>query len=639
MNKLARMKELVTLLDKANFAYEQEDTEIMSNLEYDKLVVELEELEKELGIIYGNSVTQKIGHTVSNELVTKSHDTSILSLDKTKKIDILQNFLGNEEGLLSYKLDGLTVVIKYDNGNLIEAVTRGDGQVGEDVTANAKTFRNLPLKIKYKDKLTIRGEAIITNSNFARINMVEDNKYKNPRNLCSGSVRQLDSSVTAKRNIDFICFAVMKCDKNFVTKKEMLKFLKQQGFAVVEAEVVTDKTLKTVVEKFTANITNKDFQADGLVLSFNDIAYSKSLGVTSKFPKDSMAYKWKDIQKETILEAIEWNTSRTGKINPVAVFAAVDLEGTTVTHASIHNISMVEELKLGLGDRIIVYKANMIIPQILENLSQTGPVAIPNVCSKCGGNTIIKQEKETKTLYCGNPNCLEKQLKQLVHFVSRNAMDIKGLSEAILEKLPINDVSEIYSIEKYKDEIISMRGFGEKSYTKLVKSIDKSRKVALHRFVTALGIPQVGVENAKLICKYFVDNLDAIRAASEEELHDIEGIGSLIAKEIYRYFNNEENKQLIDKLLMEIKFEQKETNSSSSLDGKVFAITGKLNYFENRQALQKKIEQCGGKVSESISSKTSYLINNEINSTSKKNSKAHELSIPIISEEDFVKML
>ncbi|ONI44364.1 DNA ligase (NAD(+)) LigA [Candidatus Epulonipiscioides gigas] len=639
LDKLQEMKELVELLDRANFAYEQQNQEIMSNFEYDSLVEKLEKLEKELGIIYSHSVTQTVGYTISSELSKKAHLTPMLSLNKTKDIEALKNFLGEQEGLLSYKLDGLTVVMKYNNGNLEEALTRGNGQIGEDVTENAKTFKNLPLKINFNGSLVIRGEAIITYQNFEKINKLEDNKYKNPRNLCSGTVRQLDSSITAKRNVNFICFAIVESNQSFITKQESLNFLKEQGFSIIENEIVTAETLEETVTKFTNNIKEKDFQADGLVLSFNNIDYSKNQGATSKFPKDSIAYKWQDIQEETVLTAIEWNTSRTGQINPVAIFSPIELEGTTVMRASVHNVSILEDLKLGLGDTITIYKANMIIPQIGENLSRTGPVSIPNVCNACGGDTVIEQENKTKTLYCNNYNCPAKRIKKLTHFVSRNAMNIEGLSEATLEKLPINDISEIYDIENYKDKIIQLKGFGEKSYLNLAKSINKSRKVPLYKFLYALGILHVGISNAKLICEHFDNSLDKIRNATEKELTIINGIGPKLAKELYNYFNNNENKLLLEKLLQKIEFEQELKEQTSKLTNQNFVITGELKHFKNRQELQLEIEKNDGKVTNSVTKNTSYLINNDLNSNSSKNKKAKELKIPIIDEDTFLNML
>ncbi|OON93451.1 MAG: DNA ligase (NAD(+)) LigA [Candidatus Epulonipiscioides saccharophilum] len=640
--KLERMKQLTTILDEANFFYEQKNEEIMSNFEYDKLVDELQTLETETGVIFANSVTQKVGYKVNSELIKKTHDSAMLSLDKSKDINALKKFLGQNEGLLSYKLDGLTIVIKYNDGLILEALTRGDGQIGEDITENAKTFKNLPLHLNFKGSLTIRGEAIISSSNFEKINASENYKYKNPRNLASGSVRQLDPKITAKRNIDFVCFELIECSESFASKSDSLDFLQSLGFDVVEYKIVNENNLESEIVNMTDDLFAKDFQADGLVLSFNDILYSKSLGVTSKFPKDSIAYKWQDLEGETFLRAIEWNTSRTGQINPVAIFDEINLEGTTISRASVHNISVLEALKLGLGDTITIYKANMIIPQIAQNLSKTGPVSIPNVCNACGGDTVIKKNASAKTLHCSNLNCPAKRLKQLSHFASRNAMNIVGLSEATLEKLPIHDLAEIYHLDKYRSQIVNMKGFGETSYLKLIHAIDQSRSVPLFRFLTALGIDQVGLTNSKIICSHFNNDFDKIRTASQEELESIDSIGPIIAQEIYQYFSNSANKVLVDKLLAEIKFEnvdpqESESNSSALLTDTVFVITGSLVHFENRQALQSKIESLGGKVSSSISSKTSFLINNDISSSSTKNTKAKLLAIPIITEEEFLK--
>lgn len=637
--KIARMRDLIFLLEKANYSYEQENISIMSDLEYDSLAAELEILEKELGS-NNKSVNKKVGCRVSNGLRKKEHKYPILSLDKTKEINQLMSFLGDEQGLLSYKLDGLTIVITYNNGELVEAVTRGNGSVGEDITENAKTFTNLPLKIKYKRKITLRGEAIITNSNFERINSNESNIYKNPRNLCSGSVRQLDPAVTASRCVDFVCFSLVSSEDSFSLKSEEFSFLREQGFAVVETEKVDKNNLKNAVEKLTNEIKNKDFQADGLVLTFNDTELSKTLGVTSKFPKDSLAYKWRDSQKETILRSIEWKTSRSGKINPVAVFDAVELEGSTVTRASVHNLSIIKELKLGKNDKITVFKANMIIPQIAKNLTQSGPMLFPEECSRCGGKTVIKREKEVETLHCDNPECPEKKLQQLVHFVSREAMNIEGLSESTLEKLDLADVSDIYKIENYKEKIVKIKGLGDKMYSNLLKSIENSRKIPVFRFITALGIPLIGVENAKLICKFFKNDFVSISEATVEELQKIEGIGYATAKEFRDFFENPAKKQLVEKLLAEVEFEQKteaKTQKNTKIEGKTFVITGKTLIFENRASLKEAIESRGGKINSSVNNKTDFLINNDLEAESSKNIKAKELAIPIISEDFFVK--
>ncbi|OOO00509.1 MAG: DNA ligase (NAD(+)) LigA [Epulopiscium sp. Nele67-Bin004] len=646
MDKMERMQMLVKKLGDASYMYEQQNTEIMSNLEYDKLYDELAQLEKELGVVLAGSVTQKVGYQVVTGLNKETHATPMLSLDKTKELSKLQSFLEAGDGVLSWKLDGLTVVCTYNEGVLEKAITRGNGTVGEDVTNNAKTFKNLPLTIPFDGMLVVRGEAIITYSDFEKINeRLEDReKYKNPRNLCSGSVRQLDSEETAKRNVQFMAFSIIDCTKQFDYKSESLIWLKQLGFDVVEHTKVTKGTIEKTVAQYEQSIKDIDFGSDGLVLTYDNIEFSEGLGSTSKFPKDSLAFKWKDELKETTIKYIEWSTSRTGLINPVAVFEAVDLEGTSVERASVHNISILEELELGVGDTVTVYKANMIIPQIAENLTKSGMVELPKTCAVCGANTEIKKDKNTKQLFCPNSNCEAQQVKLFTHFVSRNAMNIDGLSEATIEKFVTQgflvDLSSLYELEQYEDQIIALDGFGKRSYNKLIKSINNSKNSHLYQFIYALGILQVGTSNAKLICKHFKNDLSQIRQATAEQLVEIEGVGPIIAKEISDYFSIEKNNQILDKLLGQIKFIQEEViEEETAISGKVFVITGDVHHFENRKALQAELEKRGAKVTGSVSKKTNYLINNDATSSSSKNQKANELGIPILTEDALLKML
>lgn len=646
-NKIQRMKTLVHQLSKAAYAYEQTNTEIMSNYEYDKLYDELAKLEKETGIILAGSVTQKVGYEVVSSLPKVTHQKKMLSLDKTKEITKLQSFLGNHEGMLSWKLDGLTIVCTYEKGNLIRAVTRGNGTIGEDVTNNAKTFKNLPLTIPYKETLTIRGEALIHYSDFFRMNdelSEKEEKYKNPRNLCSGSVRQLDTSITARRNVYLYVFSVVEVKETLETKQEELQWLENQGFQVVESKLVNKDNLSETVEQFSKQISQKDFASDGLVLTYNDKIYGASLGETAKFPRDSIAFKWQDEIRETKLLKMEWNTSRTGLINPVAVFEPVELEGTTVERASVHNLSILNELELGIGDSITVYKANMIIPQIAQNLSKTGPVQTPIHCPVCGAHTIIKQERNSKTLYCPNGNCQAQRVRAMVHFTSRDAMNIEGLSEATIEKLLekeyLTDFASLYHLSVYKEQIIKMEGFGEKSYTKLIRNIEKSREVFLPNFIYALGIQQVGFNTAKVICEALGDNLDSIRNAKEETFMQINGIGPIIAKEMEDYFTLEANTQMLQKLLLEITFKHKENLvKRTPLQGNTFVITGDVYQFANRKELQVYIENLGGKVTGSVTSKTTYLISNDKDSNTGKTKKAKSLNIPILTEEEFLALL
>ncbi|WP_053984759.1 NAD-dependent DNA ligase LigA [Niameybacter massiliensis] len=644
---MKRMQELVELLKKAAYAYEQENRELMSNFEYDKLYDELLKLEEETGTVLAGSVTQKVGYEVASNLKKVTHPSRMLSLDKTKEIEKLKSFLGNQLGMLSWKLDGLTIVCTYEEGKLIQAVTRGNGEIGEDVTNNARTFLNLPLTISYKERLVIRGEAVITYSDFERINekLEGDDKYKNPRNLCSGSVRQLNSEITAKRNVRLYAFAVVEGDEACNSKMEKMEWLKGLGFETVEYKAVTQENIEEAVAYFGDEVKKRDFASDGLVLVYDDIAYSKSLGTTAKFPKDGIAFKWQDEISETQIIAIEWNTSRTGLINPVAIFEPVELEGTTVERASLHNLSIVEDLKIGIGDQVTVFKANMIIPQIAENLTQSGPIEPPHECHVCGAETVIKQDKTAKTVYCPNGNCPAQRQQAFVHYASRDAMNIEGLSEATVEKFLAKgflvDFASLYHLSDYEEEIKAMEGFGQKSYDKLISAIERTREVNLHQFIYALGILQVGPMNAKLICKHFENDLEAIQKATPEELVTIEGVGPVIAREMHDYFQLPINVEMLERLTKEIKFKQVEKveTSALTLEGKTFVITGDVNHFANRKALSNKIEELGGKVTGSVSKKTDYLINNDNTSASSKNKKAKELEIPILTEEDFLQMI
>lgn len=646
MEKSERIKELVELLNKAGRAYYQEAEEIMSNFEYDKLYDELLSLEKETGIVLANSPTVNVGYEVVSELPKEQHGSPMLSLDKTKEVETLAAFAGERKCLLSWKLDGLTVVLTYNNGSLQKAVTRGNGQVGEVITANARTFKNIPVSIPFKGELTLRGEAVIKYSDFEEINKsIEDidAKYKNPRNLCSGSVRQLNSEITAKRNVNFMAFALINAENvDFQNSMEnQFKWLENQGFDVVEYKRVTQDNMKETVEYFAEKIKTYDYPSDGLVLMYDDIAYGISLGSTAKFPRNGIAFKWEDEQAETTLKYIEWSPSRTGLINPVAVFEPVELEGTTVTRASVHNVSIVEQLALHSGDRIKVYKANMIIPQISENLTQTGNIEVPDTCPACGHNTEIRNDNGIKTLYCPNKQCPAKNIKAFTLFVSRNAMNIDGLSEETLEKFIdagyIREFADIYRISRYREEITNTSGFGEKSYDNLITSLNKSRDVELHALIYSLGIPNIGVANAKLICKYFDNDLEKIRHATVEELVKIEGIGDKMAEKFTEYFSDKENVEKLDRLLQEVTIKNPEVNhSAQNMEGLNFVVTGSVNHFANRNEVKEYIEQRGGKVTGSVTSKTNYLINNDIMSNSSKNKKAKELGIEIITEEQFI---
>lgn len=648
-NKMKRMRDLVDLLNRARRAYEQEDTEIMSNYEYDQLYDELQALEKELNTTLAASPTVNVGYEVLSELPKEQHERPMLSLDKTKDVERLKEFLGDQRAMISWKLDGLTIVLTYRDGALEKAVTRGNGEVGEVVTNNARVFRNLPLHIPYEGELVLRGEAVISYKDFEEINEEigdADAKYKNPRNLCSGSVRQLNNEITAKRKVRFYAFTLVNAgDVDFHNSRMyQMQWLKEQGFDVVENHPVTRETVDEEVDWFASQIGKNEVPSDGLVLVYDDIAYGQSLGTTAKFPRDSFAFKWADEIRETTLKEIEWSPSRTGLINPVAIFEPVELEGTTVSRASVHNISIMEELELGVGDRITVYKANMIIPQIAENLTRSGVKDIPAACPVCGGATRVSMENETKTLYCTNPKCQAKHVKSFTLFVSRDAMNIEGLSEATLEKFIINgyikDLTDLFHLDRYAEEIKNMDGFGEKSYENLQNSIKTARTTTLPRLVYSLGIPNIGIANAKMICRALDHDPEKVLNATEEELDEISGVGGVIAKAYVDYFADEEHRNVFRRLLEEVDIpKEEETEDSRKFAGINFVITGSVERFANRAEVKEEIEKRGGKVTGSVTSKTNYLINNDVNSTSSKNRKARELGVPIISEQEFLQML
>ena len=648
-SKKARMQELVELLNNASRAYYQEAEEIMSNYEYDQLYDELQELEQELGITLSNSPTVNVGYEVLSELPKERHESPMLSLDKTKDVEELKRFVGNQKALMSWKMDGLTIVLTYREGRLYKAVTRGNGEVGEVITNNAKVFKNIPLQIAYQGELILRGEAIIGYRDFERINeAIEDvdARYKNPRNLCSGSVRQLNNEITAKRNVKFYAFTLVQAENvNFHNSRAcQMNWLKEQGFEVVEFHEVTSDTVEQEVIKFSEKIAENDFPSDGLVLVYDDIAYGQSLGRTSKFPRDSYAFKWADEVRETKLLEIEWSPSRTGLINPVAIFEPVELEGTTVSRASVHNISIMEELELGIGDTIEVYKANMIIPQIARNLTRSGVKDIPAQCPVCQGKTEIRQVSNARALYCTNPECQAKHVKSFALFVSRDALNIEGLSEATLEKFIalgyIKEYADIFHLDRYQEEIQTLDGFGKKSYQNLIASIEKARTTTLPRVIYALGIANIGLANAKMICKEFQYDVEAMLQATTEDLGAISGVGEVIARAFVDYFSAERHVKQLRNLLAELDIPKEEAESGKQIFAGVnFVITGSVEHFANRGEVKELIESLGGKVTGSVTSKTNYLINNDVTSTSSKNKKANELGIPIISEEMFLNMI
>ena len=646
-SSIKKMKELGEKLREASRAYYQEDREIMSNVEYDALYDTLSALEKETGIVLADSPTVNVGYEAVEQLPKEEHERPMLSLDKTKEREALREFIGEHPTLLSWKLDGLTIVLTYENGELIKAVTRGNGIVGEVITNNARVFKNIPLKISFKGRLVLRGEAIITYSDFEKINETigdADAKYKNPRNLCSGSVRQLNNEITAKRNVRFYAFSLVSAEGvDFRNSREVqFRWLNEQGFEVVEYRKVTAETLDEAMDYFAEAVTTNDFPSDGLVALYDDIAYGESLGTTAKFPRNAMAFKWADEMRDTRLLEIEWSPSRTGLINPVAIFEPVELEGTTVSRASVHNISIMKELKLGIGDTIRVYKANMIIPQIAENLTGSGNAPIPHTCPACGQETVVKKENDVECLFCVNPGCPAKKIKSFGLFTSRDAMNIDGLSEATLEKFIargfIHDFGDIFEISRYKDKIVEMEGFGQKSYDNLMESLERAKETTLPRVIYSLGIANIGLANAKVICRHFDNDLDRIRHASLEEVSDIDTIGPVIAGNLVAYFRDEDNDRRLDHLMSFLHIQEDSPKQEQIFEGMNFVITGSLVHFGNRSEAKELIESLGGKVTGSVTKKTNYLINNDIQSNSSKNKKARELGIPILSEEDFRKL-
>lgn len=647
-DRYSEIQEKVQLLNQASKAYYQESREIMSNLEYDRLYDELVQLEQETGIVLASSPTVNVGYEVLSQLPKERHPSPMLSLDKTKHTAELADWLGEQKGLLSWKIDGLTIVLTYEGGQLFKAVTRGNGEVGEVITPNARVFENLPIQIPFQGRLVLRGEACIRYSDFQRINETIDDvdaRYKNPRNLCSGSVRQLSNKITAQRNVNFFAFALVSAEgKEFSSRQEQFIWLGEQGFETVQYKMASKDNLQEQVQWFADHVEENDVPSDGLVLIFDDISYGASLGATSKFPRDSIAFKWKDEMRETTLKEIEWSASRTGLINPVAIFEPVELEGTTVSRASVHNVSILKDLKLGIGDRIQVYKANMIIPQIAENLTKSGNLPIPDQCPVCGKEAAIKKEKDVEVLYCTNPQCMAKQIKSLTHFVSRNAMNIDGLSEATLEKLVargyIHHLADLFRLKKYRNEITTMEGFGQKSFENLMNALQQARQTTPARLLYSLGIPNIGAANAKLIARACKNKWAAMESIKKEELAAIDGIGEIMAAGYTAFFEKQENRDAVADLLSELTLDESfEQTEDQIFEGKTFVITGSLEHYENRDALKAVIEERGGKVAGSVSKKTNYLINNDSESASSKNKKAKELGIPILTEGEFQNLM
>jgi DNA ligase (NAD+) len=615
----------------------------MSDHEYDTLYDELEALEKETGIGLNGSRTQQVGYEVASSLTKVKHTSKMLSLDKTKSVDELTEWLGGNKGFLSWKLDGLTLVLTFENGSLVQAVTRGNGEVGEDITSNARHIIGIPAKIPFTGKMVVRGESLMKYEDFKRVNSQSEDgsQYKNPRNLCVGTVRNLDSKVTAERNINFFAFNLVSAEgyenNSFA---ERIEWLKSLGFQTVYGIKVTADDLAENIAEFEKNIVTNEFPSDGLVLMLDDVAYGASLGETSHAPRNGMAFKWRDETADTILREIEWSASRTGLLNPVAIFDPVELEGTTVSRASVHNVSIVKQLKLGIGDTLSIYKANMIIPQVLENKTGSASAEIPAVCPICGGNTEIKtSDDDVETLYCVNKNCPAKHIGKFEHFVQRDAMNIVGLSTATIETFVsegfVKKYSDFYHLSDHEEKIVTMEGFGKRSYQKIQEAVEASRKTEMSRVLYSVGIPNIGRSASRLICSAYPE-MDKLEKLTVEELTAIDGIGDVLANDYVAFFANADNLSEYHELLSELEIAAPEAvNTDSPVSGKTFVITGSVNIWKNRNELKAYIESLGGKVSGSVSSKTNYLINNDSTSNSSKNKTAKSLNVPIITEEEF----
>ena len=654
---MKEMKELINKLNQYSYEYYTLGKPTISDTTYDGLYDKLIKLEEETGVVLSNSPTQNVGNVTLSKLEKTTHEYPMLSLDKTKSIDTLNNFRKNKDTILMLKMDGLTIDLVYDEkGNLIEGSTRGDAFIGENITHTVKTFSNIPLKINNNFNKTIHiiGEAIIDYDTFDNINskLSDNDKYKNPRNLVSGTVRQLNSKVCKDRNVKFVGYIVEGL--NIPSKLYQLKLIKELGFETVEYQIILSNNekeyLESKIDYLRELASNKKLPIDGMVLMYNNIKYGKSLGNTAHHPLHSIAFKFENDVEFTKLINVEFNVSRTGRVNPIALFNPVELYGTTVTRATLNNLSILKSLQLGLGDEIGVTKANEIIPMITDNLTKSNTLVIPEVCPVCGEPLIIKNDTNSEFLYCQNPNCKAKLVQSIFNYCNRDAMNIVGLSEKSIEKFIekgfIKSILDIYSLDKYKKEIIHMEGFGLKSYNKLIDSIEKSKQCKLENFIYALGIPNVGLQTAKNIVKFVEGD---VRTKLNTLLMFCENIkwlkmndcGESLKNSLIQYFNNEENNKLVFELSNLLSFieDNPKKNNNVSLEGKTFVITGKVHIYKNRNEIKDIIESLGGKVSGSVSSKTDYLINNDINSNSGKNKTAKELNIPIISEEQFVELI
>lgn len=647
-NIAARVREL----NRASEAYYNTEQPIMSDAEFDNKLEELRQWEEETGIILANSPTHNVGYSVADELKEVEHNHPMLSLDKTKSVDELIEFIGNKNCFLSVKADGLTTSLHYINGKLIGAETRGDGVRGTECLQNVLTMKNVPKEIPYKEELIIDGETIIGWDTFREINdnLPEDKKYKHPRNLVSGSLQLLDSKEAASRNMRFIAWRVIKGFEHKTPSEDLFK-AKDIGFEIIpilkSPRINKKEELTILLNHIRESADSHNIPYDGAVMAVDDYKIAESMGRTDKFFRHSLAYKYEDELFETVLTDIEWNTSKTGLINPVAIFQSVDLNGAITTRATLHNITYIKDMMLGIGDRIRVYRSNMVIPKVHDSIDKSGNFSIPDKCPICGHPTRIIKENDSEVLMCENPDCNGKLLGKLVHATSRNALDIENLSETTIEKFInlgwLNSIQDIYHLSDHENEMKTLDGFGKKSVEKLLSSVEKSRKTSLERFIYSLSIPLIGKSASKdisKICKDSFDDLVDLMKSSPEKLLSIDGFGTTMMNSVAKWWY--ENSLWVYELSKEFAFEKSQpvsNEASSTLEGKTFVVTGSVHHYKNREELQKDIISHGGNVASSVSAKTSYLINNDVNSTSSKNQKAKSLNIPIISEKDFLQMI
>lgn len=649
-NKIAQR---IEELNRASASYYNTGYPIISDAEFDNKLEELRRWEEETGIVFANSPTHNVGYTIVDKLKEVEHNHPMLSLDKTKSVDELIEFIGDKDCFLSVKADGLTTSLHYIDGKLIGAETRGDGIRGFDCLQNVLTMKNVPKEIRYKKELIIDGETIIGWDTFREINdkLPEDKKYKHPRNLVSGSLQLLDSKEAASRNMRFVAWRVIKGFGHKTPSEDLFK-AKDIGFEIIpilkSPRINQKEELAILLNQIRELADSHNIPYDGAVMAVDDYKIAESMGRTDKFFRHSMAYKYEDELFETVLTDIEWNTSKTGLINPVAIFKPVDLNGAITTRATLHNITYIKDMMLGIGDRIRVYRSNMVIPKVHDSIDKSGNFNIPDKCPICGHSTRIAKENDSEVLICENPNCKGKLLGRLIHAASRNALDIENLSESTIEKFInlgwLTSIKDIYYLKCHENEMKTLEGFGKKSVEKLLSSIEKSRNTTLDRFIYSLSIPMIGKTISTLIAekvnysiREFITTMETKRAVYFSSL---DGISDKKISSIDSYWYKYSN--IVYELSKEFTFESPNIildEMPKTLQGKTFVVTGSVHHYKNCDELKADIVVHGGTVVGSVSSKTSYLINNDINSTSSKNQKAKSLNIPIISEEEFLQMI